>query len=142
MHLTESHTDYLLNLIDSWNPDIFGGLTWGRVLERFEKKHRRAPTERTLRNHTRVKTRFNQKKVILRTGRAPISRKPNSRAKAAEIIQNHEAKIDALEKENQRIFHRLIVWQKNSMDHGMTKAQLEKPLPITKDTLRNLHDQD
>jgi hypothetical protein len=138
MHLTDKHINYLLNLIDTWQPDVFGGLTWGRVLERFKKQFGNAPTERTLRNQTRLQARFQQKKELLRTDKIPISRKPSSLAKAAENIQNLEAKIKALENENQRIFHRLIVWQKNAMDHGMTKKQLEKPLPVTKDTLRNL----
>ncbi|MDO9478415.1 MAG: hypothetical protein Q7L07_17025 [Pseudohongiella sp.] len=138
MHLGEKHLESLFTIIDTWEPEIYGGLTWGRVLERFKKLHSQAPTERTLRNHSRLKVRFQQKKEQLRAGNIPLSRKPSSLAKAAEKIQQLQAKIKALELENQRIFHRLIVWQKNAMDHGLTKSQLEKPLPITQDTLHNL----
>lgn len=138
MHLTENHINYLLTMIDSWQPDVYGGLTWRRVLDRFKKQYNKAPTERTLRNHSRLKARFQQKKVQLREGNIPSISKPSSLAKAAEKIHILEAKLKSIELENQRIFHRLVVWQKNAMDHGMTKAQLEKPLPITKDTIRNL----
>lgn len=141
MHLRDDHIDYLINMIDTWESDVFGGLTWGRVLGRFKKKYGSAPTERTLRNHGRLKARFNQKKEQLRTSEVPISRKPASLARAAETIQKLEARVKALEKENELIFHRLVVWQKNAMDHGMTKAQLERPLIINKDTVRNLQDQ-
>jgi predicted nuclease with TOPRIM domain len=140
MHLRDNHIDYLLTMIDTWEPDVFGGLTWGRVLERFKKKHESAPTERTLRNQGRLKARFNDKKEQLRSGNVQISRKPASLARAAGTIQKLEARVKALEEENERIFHRLVVWQKNAMDHGMTKAQLERPLIINKDTLRNLRD--
>tara|TARA_R110001583_G_scaffold56502_1_gene170501 strand:+ start:5370 stop:5801 length:432 start_codon:yes stop_codon:yes gene_type:complete len=142
MHLRDDHIDYLITMIDTWETDVFGGLTWGRVLERFKKKHGSAPTERTLRNHGRLKARFNQKKKQLRTGEVPISRKPASLARAAETIQKLEKRVKALEEENERIFHRLLVWQRNAMDHGMTKSQLESPLTINKETKRNLRDQD
>lgn len=142
MHLRDDHIDYLITMIDTWEPDVFGGLTWGRVLERFKKKHGSAPTERTFRNHSRLKARFNQKKKQLRTGDVPISRKPASLVRAAETIQKLEARLKAIEDENQRIVHRLVVWQKNAMDHGMTKSQLEKPLNINKDTKRNSRDQE
>lgn len=138
MHLTDIHINYLLELIDTWQPDVYGGLTWNRVLEHFKKKFGESPTDRTLRNQARLTSRFKEKKAQLKAGNVPVSRKPSSLKKAAEIIQSQEAKIKALEAENQRIFHRLILWQKNAMDHGMTREQLEKPLPITKDTLRNL----
>lgn len=138
MHLTDKHINYLLDLIDTWQGDVYGGLTWDRVLGRFKKEFGKAPTSRTLRNNTRLKTRFNEKKTLLKKGNVPISRKPSSLGKAAEKIQNLEAKLEALEKENQRIFHKLVVWQKNAMDHGMTEEQLNRPLPITEDTRRNL----
>lgn len=140
MHLRDDHIEFLISMIDTWQPDVYGGLTWGRVLERFNKQYGSAPTERTLRNQARVKARFNQKKAQIRSGDTPISRKPASLARAAAKIQKLEAQIKALEEENQRIFHRLIVWQKNAMDHGMTKAQLERPLTINKDTAHNLRD--
>jgi hypothetical protein len=138
MHLRDDHIDFLITMIDTWEPEIFGGLTWRRVLQRFKQKHGSAPTERTLRNHARVTARFNQKKAHLRAGEVAISRKPASLARAAGTIQKLEARVKAFEEENERIFHRLVVWQKNAMDHGMTKAQLERPLIINKDTARNL----
>ena len=140
MHLHENHIKELLTLIDTWEPDVFGSLTWGRVLERFKKKFGEAPTERTLRNHGRLKAHFNQKKNQLRTGDYPVSRRPSSLRRAAERIQKLEAQLHALEEENERLLHRLIVWQKNATDYGMTKRQLERPLQITKDTERNLRE--
>ena len=142
MHLRDDHIDYLLNMVDTWEPDVFGGLTWDRLLKRFKKQFGSAPTSRTLGNHGRVKARFNQKKEELRTGNVPISRKPSSLGRAAQTITKLEAKVKALEEENERIFHRLAVWQKNAMDHGMTKTQLERPLIINKDTVHNLQEQD
>ena len=140
MHLSENHIKELITMIDTWQPDVFGTLTWSRVLERFQKKFGQAPTERTLRNQARVKSRFNGKKEELRNGDSPVTRKPSSLRKAAEIIQKLEARMAALEKENERIFHRLMVYQKNAMDHGMTQRQLERELQITKDTERNNKD--
>jgi len=140
VHLRENHIEELLTMIDTWEPDVFGSLTWGRVLERFEKKFGKAPTERTLRNQSRLKARFNQRKKQLQSGDHPVIRKPSSLRRAAEKVQQLEARVDALEKENARLLHRLIVWQKNATDHGMTKRQLERPLHITKDTERNLRE--
>jgi chromosome segregation ATPase len=141
MHLRDEHIDELLKMIDIWDPDVFGGLTWGRVLERFKKQHGRAPTERSLRNQARIKARFNQKKEELRTGNAPISKKPASLTRAAEKIQRLEAELRAVKAENDRILHRLILWQKNASDFGMTKKDLERPMHIKKETLRNNQEQ-
>lgn len=141
MHLRDDHLDELLKMIDLWDPDVFGGLTWARILERFKKQHGRGPTERTLRNQQRVKARFNQKKEELRTGNVPISKKPSSLTRAAEKIQRLENELKAIKAENERLFHRLVVWQKNATDFGMTKAQLERPLLVTKDTLHNRRDE-
>lgn len=142
MHLRDNHIDELLTMVDTWEPDVFGSLTWSRVLERFKKKFGEAPTERSLRNQGRLKARFNQKKEQLRTGDAPVYRKPSSLKRAAEKIQKLEAQVQALEAENERLIHRNVVMQKNAMDHGMTKRQLLKPPIITKDTERNLKEED
>lgn len=137
MHLRDEHINELIKMIDIWDPDVFGGLTWGRLLERFKKQFGRAPTERSLRNQARVKARFNQKKEDLRTGNTPISKKPASLSRAAEKIQRLEAELRAVKAENERILHRLILWQKNASDFGMTKKDLERPMHIKKETLRN-----
>lgn len=80
MHLRDDHIDYLITMVDTWETDVFGGLTWGRVLERFKKKHGSAPTERTLRNHGRLKARFNQKKSSSARARCPfLASQPPSR---------------------------------------------------------------
>lgn len=138
MHLKDNHIEFLLEMIDTWNPDVYGGLTWTRVRDRFEKKFNTAPTDRTLRNHGRIKARFNDKKESIRKGCKPVLRKPSSLSKAAQIIEKLEAKAEALEAENHRLVHKLVTWQKNAVDFGMTEKQLNKPLYISKDTKRNL----
>jgi len=142
VHLNENHIEFLLELIDTWNPDVYGGLTWTRVRDRFEKKFAAAPTDRTLRNHGRIKARFNQKKESIRKGGTPVSRKPSSLAKAAQIVEKLEAKAQALEIENHRLVHKLVTWQKNAVDFGMMEKQLNKPLYISQDTKRNLDEGD
>lgn len=142
MHLRDNHIDELLTIIDTWEPDVLGSLTWSRVLKRFKKKNGDAPTERSLRNQGRLKERFNQKKNQLRSGEGPIHRKPSSLKRAAEKVQKLEERLKAIEAENERLIHRNVVMQKNAMDHGMTKAQLLRPLTITKDTERNLRNED
>lgn len=138
MHLRDKHIEELLTMIDTWEPEVFGSLTWGRVLERFKKTVGDAPTERTLRNQGRLKARFNQKKEQIRNGETPVNRKPSSLKRAAEKIQKLEARVKALEEENEKLIHQNIVMQKNAMDYGIKKRELLKPLIITKDTERNL----
>ncbi|WP_300493158.1 hypothetical protein [uncultured Methylophaga sp.] len=136
MRLKDEHIDYLLHLIDTWGIDQ-GILSIPKLLERLRLKYGNAPSDRTIRNHPRISNRVIERKTELKTGISKSSRKPSSLSHAAKRIEDLESKNRRLERENAALLHRFVVWQKNASDRGMTETDLNRPLPISQETIES-----
>ncbi|WP_444978986.1 hypothetical protein, partial [Aeromonas caviae] len=64
-------------------------------------------------------------------------KKPSSLSHAAKRIEELESKIRRLERENNALLHRFVLWQKNATDRGMSEAELNRALPVSQETINS-----
>lgn len=82
-------------------------------------------TRQTLARHEKIKAAFDTRKAALHMeGPATVGERV-----LAQRLHRVTAQRDRLEEENARLRERFVQWQYNAYKHGLTKHQLEEPLP-------------
>lgn len=124
-HLTERHTQILVDLIDAWS----GKLTWEGLCSKGSEVLGFRPTRQTLYAHQAVKEAYDVKKSHLKTGLMP-SKRPESLAIAEQKIRKLESEVARLTSENERFIEQFIRWQYNAQKRGISRAVLDDHLPV------------
>lgn len=123
-HLTDHDIRVLVDSIDAWE----GKLTWDALCDRAGELFGFRPTRQALYAHQAVKSAFGAKKNHLKQGPMP-SRRPPSLAYAEQRIRKLESEVERLKHENERLIEQFIRWQYNAQKKGVTKSDLDDPLP-------------
>lgn len=124
-HLTEHDVQLFVGLLDGWE----GKLTWDSLCDAGGKLIGSRPTRQTLNAHAVIKTAFNDKKQLLKSGFTPLKR-PQSLAMAEQRIRRLEGENQRLQAENARLIEKFVRWQYNAQKRGISEDVLESPLPV------------
>lgn len=123
-HLTDRDIRIFLGVLDSWE----GKLTWEALCDKGASLLGSRPTRQTLYAHPAIKSAFNDKKELIKSGFTPLKR-PQSLAIAEQRIRRLEGENQRLEAENARLTEKFLRWQYNAEKRGATEDILELPLP-------------
>lgn len=121
----EDEIEAVANLIRAWTKEK---LTWSDVCKCCEPILGRIPTRQGLSQHKAILTAFQARKDRLRVSPEEGTPMPSSLAIASRRIAMLNARIAELEKENDMLRDRFIVWQYNA-SMRMSQDELERPLP-------------
>ncbi|TKB01999.1 hypothetical protein E5672_15995 [Alteromonas portus] len=127
-HLKHKDVENILNLLISWQYE----LTWDLLVKECEQKLGLVTTRQALSRKTMIQNTFNETKERLKT-KGEVTARPNSINIAHQRIERLAKENEVLKKQNQLLLEQFIVWQYNATAHGLTKQQLEKPIPKLKD---------
>lgn len=117
----------IVQMIRSWPKEKIG---WDDLCTACKPLLGYIPTRQGLNGHRSVKDAFQAKKVGIRNKVPPRKPLPSSLAVASDRISRLNATVTALQEENDRLRDRLVIWQYNAFKRGLTRAQLEEPLPV------------
>lgn len=123
-HLTSKNIASLVALLDAWE----GKLTWEALCDEGAKLIGSRPTRQTLNAHARIKSAYLGRKANLKVGYIP-SKRPASLSIAEQRIRRLEGQNERLKDENDRLLEQFVRWQYNAYKHGMSKENLNAPLP-------------
>lgn len=124
-HLNSNDVKRIIGLIDGWS----GKLTWDLLCEKIEEALGCRKTRQTLNANAPIKEAFTHKKERLKNQIVGL-KIPASLGIAAQRIQRLEEENARLQKENDRLNIKFLVWQSNAYRHrSLTKDQLDAPLP-------------
>jgi len=124
-NLSDDTIEQIVGILDGWS----GQLTWEKLINEIDLRFKEHYTRQTLAKHTRIKTAFNLTKE-----RIP-GLKTKELAGTAEFvvlmqqIERLEAQNARLKRENQDLLAQFARWAYNSYAKGVTKEELDKPLP-------------
>lgn len=121
-HLSTDQIDRIILLVDTWSGE---NLTWKALCDLVESRLFIRPSRQTLHRQERIRNAYRTRKNDLRTGAGTVDqgRVPNNR------LNRLTAEVARLEREVDLIQERLARWQFNARLHGLTKQQLDAPLP-------------
>lgn len=124
-NLNDNIIEKIVEILDGWS----GSLTWDNLIIEIELHLKDKYTRQTLAKHTRIKSAFDLTKKR-------ISDEPETQSKGSveiqvlqQVITKLEAKNARLNRENQDLLAQFARWQYNSYAKGVTKEELDKPLP-------------
>lgn len=127
-HLTDVDVEKIVGLLDGWN----GKLTWDLLCKACGPIIGTEPTRQTLSSFQRIKDAYSWVKKgdgsTLKTVEKAV-RKPSSLAVATDRIARLEAENARLKRENNALLEQFLTWQHNSQLHGISRDQLDQPLP-------------
>ena len=100
-------------------------LTWKQVVKLVGSRLSMRTTRQTLARDEKIKAAFDTRKTALhKEGPATADK-----GVLAQRLHRVTAQRDRLEEENARLGERFVQLQYNAYKHGLTKHQLEEPLP-------------
>jgi hypothetical protein len=124
-NLNDDTIEKIVEILDGWS----GSLTWNNLITEIELRLKDKYVRQTLAKHTRIKSAYHSTKKR-------ISDEPATKSKDSveiQVLQQVIAKLDAknarLNRENQDLLAQFARWQYNSYVKGVTKEELDKPLP-------------
>jgi len=115
----------IVEILDGYS----GKLTWDSLISDVELKLKELYTRQTLSKHTRIKSAYDLTKERLK------DRSANNKVTSPEIqillqkIEKLKAQNARLEKENNNLLMQFIIWSRNASAKGLTKDDLDLPLP-------------
>ena len=124
-HLTKRDVEAILTIIYAHNDYK---LSWEGICEAAEAAVGKRPTRQSLSSIKAIKEAYMSKKASLKL-KAPTIPKPSSLTAAAVRISRLQSENETLQRMNEALLDKFVVWQYNSYKHGMNELQLNDPLP-------------
>ncbi len=124
-NLTDDDIEIIVEIFDGWE----GKLTWNKLIQEIELRLKEQYTRQTLAKHTRIKSAYNLTKE--RLSDTPKHKKTGAVEYAIVVQENERFKAEniRLKKENTDLLTQFARWAYNTYAKGVTKAELDKPLP-------------
>ncbi|MDO3659161.1 hypothetical protein [Acinetobacter genomosp. 15BJ] len=124
--LTKEKIDIALSLLDSW----VGKLTWDRFLALLELDVGHKYTKAALLRHPKFKKNWDSKRWI-KNDESDVNNSYGFKGlnSALAKIDKLENTIERLEKENNLLIEKFVVWATNAANKGITLDELNKPIP-------------
>ncbi|MDF1624052.1 MAG: hypothetical protein P1V33_11345 [Pseudohongiella nitratireducens] len=123
-HITQRDIEKVTGIIAGWD----GKLSWDALCDAVVSHIGVRPTRQTLSAHAAIKAAFHEKKKQQKLG-VENTKSPQSLAVAAQRIARLENEREQFKAENMRLLQQFVVWQYNAYRHGLSKEQLNEPLP-------------
>jgi len=124
-NLNDDSIEKIVEILDGWS----GSLTWDSLITEIELRLKDKYVRQTLAKHTRIKSAYNLTKK--RISDEPDAK--NNDSVEIQVLQQIIAKLEAknarLNRENQDLLAQFSKWAYNSYTKGVSKADLNKPLP-------------
>lgn len=123
--ITKKEKQIIINTINGWANN---SITWQDVCDECKSFLRNKPSRQSLSYHKEIYKAFKSKKDGIKNGKNNF-KQPSSITIAVQRIFNLEAHLKQLEDENSALKKQFVYWQYNASKHGITKQQLNEPLP-------------
>jgi type I restriction-modification system DNA methylase subunit len=125
-NLDDGKIEKIVQILDGWS----GKLTWNKLIDEIALHLRNKYTRQTLAKHTRIKSAY---ELIKENKFDTETKKIYTPIEINVLIQELEkvkAENKRLKKEKQDLLAQYARWAYNSYAKGVTKEDLDKPLPI------------
>ncbi|MBA5688936.1 hypothetical protein [Rugamonas apoptosis] len=124
--IQNSHVTAIVDMVRSWPHET---IAWDAICVASGSILGYVPTRQGLNGHQRIKDAVHAKKKLVQAH--PVQRQPmpSSLAVASDSISRLNLIIKALEQENARLLTYVTIMQYNAYANGLTKEQIENPLP-------------
>lgn len=123
--ITKKEKQIIINTINGWADN---SITWQDVCEECKSFLKNKPSRQALSYHKEIYEAFKSKKNDIKNNKNNF-KQPSSITIAVQRIFNLEAHLKLLEDENTALKKQFVYWQYNASKHGITKQQLNEPLP-------------
>lgn len=126
-HIDENEVAKIVSFLAGWQ----GPITWELIAERCLDVIKRKPSRQTLARDEQIAIAYNAAKDRHKAAAAAEEAGPvNITLEVAlQRLDRTEAKLVIAEAMNAKLTERFVTWQYNAFKFGITKAQLEEPLP-------------
>ncbi len=124
-NLTDARIEKIVEILDGWS----GKLTWDILISEIALRLKDLYTRQTLAKHTRIKSAYD----LTKERTIDIENLKSAGSAEISVLKQHikrlEAKNTRLHRENQDLLIQFAKWAYNSHAKGLTKDELDKPLP-------------
>lgn len=124
-NLTDDSINKIVDILDGSS----GSLTWKSLISDISQRLKNKYTRQTLAKHTRIKSAYDSAKDRI----SEELGKPKIGSAEIQVLEQTIAKLEArntrLTRENQDLLAQFARWAYNSYAKGVTKHELDKPLP-------------
>jgi len=124
-NLNDDSINKIVDILDGYS----GSLTWKSLINDISKRLKNKYTRQTLAKHTRIKSAYDAAKHRI----SEESDKPKNGSAEIQVLKQTIAKLEAknarLTRENQDLLAQFARWAYNSYAKGVSKDDLNKPLP-------------
>lgn len=125
-NLDSRTVEWILQLLDGWT----NALTWQGLVDAIHERTGVRYTRQALANHEPIALAFASRKRDLRSERKGAAKAATvDQRLEADHISRLEATVNRLQRENELLRERFVVWAYNAHIHGMDEALLNKALP-------------
>ena len=125
-NLDDEKIEQIVQILDGWT----GKLTWDKLISEINLHLKNKYTRQTLSKHTRIKSAY---ELIKKNKYDSNENKVYSPVEVNVLLQELEkikAENKRLKKEKQDLLAQFARWTYNSYAKGVSKEELDKPLPI------------
>ena len=124
-NLGDTEIEKIVGILDGWS----GKLTWDKLLDEIQIHLKQHYTRQTLAKHTRIKSAYDLTKERISEVPKESTHVSPEVTILKQKIERLEAKNTRLQRENQDLLAQFARWAYNSYAKGVTKEDLDKPLP-------------
>jgi len=124
-NLNDDRIEQIADILDGWS----GKLTWNDLILEIKLHLKDTYVRQTLAKHTRIKSAYDSaKKRDSDDSNIKSTDSPEIKV-LKQQIERLEAQNERLKKENQDLLSQFARWAYNTYAKGVTKEELDKPLP-------------
>lgn len=125
-NLDDEKIEKIVQILDGWS----GKLTWNKLIDEIALHLKNQYTRQTLAKHTRIKSAYE----LIKGNKLDTEKKKIYTPIEINVLIQELEKIKAenkrLKKEKQDLLAQFARWTYNSYAKGISKEELDKPLPI------------
>lgn len=125
-NLDDEKIEKIVQILDGWS----GKLTWSKLIDEIFLHLKNKYTRQTLAKHTRIKSAYD----LIKENKYDTKDSKTYSPAEVNVINQELEKVKAenrrLKKEKQDLLAQFARWTYNSYAKGISKDELDKPLPI------------
>jgi hypothetical protein len=125
--IREKDVESIVHIIHNWSK---GKISWEALCNACNPVLGYVPTRQGLNGHQTIKEAFQAKQSSGKKNTSTRKPLPSSLAVASERIARLNSTVATLQEETDRLRDRFVTWQYNAYKHGLTREQLDEPLPF------------
>lgn len=124
-NLTDADIEKIVDITDGWS----GKLTWDDLISEVELRLKERYTRQTLAKHTRIKCAYDSAQKRYQDTGDEKKKNTIEYDVLLQRLERLEAQNTRLIQENNALLAQFARWEYNSYANGVSKKELDKPLP-------------